>query len=105
MPIIEPLTATPIEPGFIYMAPAGIHIVVEENYILNIDNSPLVHYSKPSIDVLFLSAAEVKEKAGAVKEILAKYPGTKNVLIVVDDKKIKTPSCRQPLFLEYRQSA
>lgn len=59
LPIIEPLHAMPIEPGKIYMAPAGLHIVVEENYIVNIDNSPLVHYSKPSIDVLFLSAAEI----------------------------------------------
>jgi len=59
LPIVEPLNAVPIEPGYIYMAPAGLHIVVEENYMVNSDNSPLVHYSKPSIDVLFLSAAEI----------------------------------------------
>ncbi len=59
LPVIEPMSAIPIESGNIYIAPPGLHIVVEENYILNIDNSPLVHYSKPSIDVLFISAAEI----------------------------------------------
>jgi len=59
LPIVEPLEATPIESGKIYLAPPGLHIVVEDNYIINVDNSPLVHYSKPSIDVLFMSAAEI----------------------------------------------
>lgn len=57
-PLIEPLEPTLIEEGNIYLAPPGLHIVVEPNYMLNVDNSPLVHYSKPSIDVLFISAAE-----------------------------------------------
>jgi two-component system chemotaxis response regulator CheB len=63
LPIIEPLNAVPIEEGNIYIAPPGLHIVVEENFILNIDNSPLVQFSKPSIDVLFLSAAEVYKES------------------------------------------
>lgn len=59
LPIIEPKEKTPIEAGKIYLAPSGAHMVVEPFNYINIDHSPLVQYSRPSIDVLFLSAAEV----------------------------------------------
>jgi len=59
LPIIEPFGAVAIEEGKIYLAPPGLHIVVEDNDMLNIESSPLSQYSRPSIDVLFLSAAEI----------------------------------------------
>lgn len=59
LPFKEVNESVVIEPGKIYLAPSGSHIVVETDFTLNIDKSPLVQYSRPSIDVLFLSAAEV----------------------------------------------
>jgi two-component system chemotaxis response regulator CheB len=58
IPIVEPREPTPLENGKVYLAPPGLHLVVEPDKKLNVDNSPLVQYSKPSIDVLFISAAD-----------------------------------------------
>lgn len=48
-----------IRKGYIYMAPANYHLLIErdETFALNIDEK--VNYSRPSIDVLFESAARV----------------------------------------------
>ncbi len=59
MPIMEPKATTLPQPGHVYLAPSDQHLVVEKNRTLELSNSPLVHYSRPSIDVLFLSAADV----------------------------------------------
>jgi two-component system chemotaxis response regulator CheB len=47
------------QPGTVYFAPAGYHLLVEKegHFALSVD-AP-VNYSRPSIDVLFESAAEV----------------------------------------------
>lgn len=47
-----------IMPGFIYLAPANYHLLIEEDYTFSFDTSSPVHYSRPSIDVAFESAAE-----------------------------------------------
>lgn len=62
VPFDEAHGKTTIKNNHIYLAPAGKHIVVETDFSINIDTSPLVQYSRPSIDVLFLSAAEVYKK-------------------------------------------
>jgi two-component system chemotaxis response regulator CheB len=59
MPIIEPQTTTLPQPGHVYLAPPNRHLTVEPNRMLGLSDSPLVHYSRPSIDVLFVSAADV----------------------------------------------
>lgn len=45
--------------GCIYVAPADYHLLVEPDGLLTLDASEKVHYSRPSIDVTFMSAAEV----------------------------------------------
>jgi two-component system chemotaxis response regulator CheB len=56
MPVVEPDDKTPITPGHIYVAPADYHMLIEPGWIsLSID-AP-VKYARPSIDVLFESAA------------------------------------------------
>lgn len=45
--------------GTIYVAPADYHLLIEPDGTLTLDYSEKVHYSRPSIDVTFLSAAEV----------------------------------------------
>ena len=46
-----------IEPSTVYFAPADYHLLVEKGeFSLSVDE--MVHYSRPSIDVLFESAAD-----------------------------------------------
>jgi two-component system chemotaxis response regulator CheB len=55
-----------IRPGYVYLAPANYHLLVEEGeFSLSVDEA--VAYSRPSIDVLFESAADAyREKLAAV---------------------------------------
>ena len=46
-------------PAVIYLAPPDYHLLVEEDYSLALSLENRVNYSRPSIDVLFESAAEV----------------------------------------------
>jgi two-component system chemotaxis response regulator CheB len=48
----------PIEPGTIYLAPPDYHLLVEPDKRLSLSSEEPVHYSRPSIDVLFETAAE-----------------------------------------------
>ena len=55
--VLEPEDKDPIEPGHIYVAPANYHLLVERGELsLSVDEA--VAYSRPSIDVLFESAAD-----------------------------------------------
>jgi two-component system chemotaxis response regulator CheB len=49
----------PIEPGLICVAPANYHLLVEADETLALSVDPKVNHSRPSIDVLFDSAARV----------------------------------------------
>lgn len=43
-------------PGTIYLAPANYHVLIEDDRTLSLNVDDKVHYSRPSIDVLFESA-------------------------------------------------
>lgn len=45
--------------GVMYLAPADYHVLIEKDYTLTLDDSEKIHFSRPSIDVTFESAAEV----------------------------------------------
>lgn len=49
----------PLQPGTVYFAPPDYHVLVEPDGRLSLSADEPVHYSRPSIDVLFESAAEV----------------------------------------------
>ena len=49
---------TVIKPGHVYLAPADYHLLVEGNHFA-LSTEAAVSYARPSIDVLFESAAEV----------------------------------------------
>jgi two-component system, chemotaxis family, protein-glutamate methylesterase/glutaminase len=53
---------TPIEPGVIYFAPPDYHLLVESKELLTLSVDEAVNYSRPAIDVLFESAADVYEE-------------------------------------------
>ena len=48
----------PLEPDSVYVAPANYHLLVEEDH-LSLTTDPLVRFSRPSIDVTFISAGDV----------------------------------------------
>lgn len=70
-----------IKPGTVYLAPANYHLLVEKNYRLALSIDPPVNFSRPSIDVLFESAAEVygKELIGIILTG-AGFDGSKGLL-------------------------
>ena len=47
-----------LAPGTIYVAPPDYHLLIERDRRLSLSVDPLVHFSRPSIDVLFDSAAD-----------------------------------------------
>ena len=49
----------PIVPGRVYFAPANYHLLVDEGPCVALSVDDLVHHSRPSIDVLFESAARI----------------------------------------------
>jgi len=57
LPLEEVLDKEPIRPGRIWIAPADYHLLLEEEHLcLSVDEP--VSYARPSIDVLFESAAD-----------------------------------------------
>lgn len=49
----------PLRPGTVYFAPPDYHVLVEADERLSLSSEEAVHYSRPSIDVLFETAADV----------------------------------------------
>jgi len=49
----------PVMPGTVYFAPTNYHLLIDQGPMLALSVDELVHHSRPSIDVLFESAAEV----------------------------------------------
>ena len=49
----------PIMSGYVYIAPANYHLLVEDDETFSLSVDARVNYSRPSIDVLFESAVEV----------------------------------------------
>jgi two-component system chemotaxis response regulator CheB len=57
LPVVEPTDREEIRPGLAYLAPAGYHMLVEPGFLSLSIEAP-VGFARPSIDVLFESAAE-----------------------------------------------
>ncbi len=51
-----------IEPGTLYFASPGYHLSVEHDYSFSLSREERVHYSRPSIDYLFESAADAYQQ-------------------------------------------
>ena len=57
LPVGEPEDKEPINGGRVYVAPANYHLIVDEGMFWLTVDAPVL-YARPSIDVLFESAAE-----------------------------------------------
>jgi two-component system chemotaxis response regulator CheB len=67
--MLEPCDKERMSGGRVFLAPANYHMLVERNDTISLSVEPHVHWSRPSIDVLFESAAAVWG-AGAVAVLL-----------------------------------
>jgi two-component system chemotaxis response regulator CheB len=59
LPVMEAEDKMRVEPGTVYFAPPDYHLLIDEGPQLALSIDELVHFSRPSIDVLFESAADV----------------------------------------------
>lgn len=57
LPVEDAEDKQPIEPGKVYLAPADYHLMVEDDHFA-LTTEELVQWSRPSVDVLFESAAD-----------------------------------------------
>lgn len=69
--------------GHVYIAPPGYHLLIEHDLSFSLTSDEPVNYSRPSIDVLFQSAAEVFGKR-AVGVVLtgANRDGTNGIISI-----------------------
>lgn len=71
----------PISVGNIYVAPAGYHLLIEEERSFSLDASEKVNFSRPSIDITFSTSGEVyKDKALGIILSGANSDGIKGML-------------------------
>lgn len=59
LPVCEAADKEPVRPGTVYFAPPDYHLLIDEGPCLALSADELVNYSRPSIDVLFESAADI----------------------------------------------
>ena len=59
VPVREIEDKEPIESGAVYIAPPDYHVLVENDRRLSLSQDEAVQFSRPSIDVLFETAADV----------------------------------------------
>ncbi len=54
----EPVDKEPVDGGTIWFAPSDYHLLVEKSRVFSFSTGTPVNFSRPSIDVLFASAAD-----------------------------------------------
>ena len=58
IPVIEPEDKDSIRPGILYLAPSNYHMLVSPTKYISLSTDALRNHSRPSIDLLFITAAE-----------------------------------------------
>ena len=58
VPVREAQAHAPVEPGTLYFAPSGYHLLVEPDRTFSLSCEPPVLFSRPSIDVLMESCCD-----------------------------------------------
>jgi two-component system chemotaxis response regulator CheB len=112
-PVREAQDKEPIEPGTVYFAPPDYHLLVDEGPRTALSADELVNFSRPSVDVLFESAADaygprllgivltgashdgaagLAAVARAGGRAVVQRPGTAQVPIMVEAALSRTPS-------------
>lgn len=63
LPVSEACERQPVSGGAVHVAPGGYHLLVEHDRHFSLSVDDVVRHSRPSIDVLFSSAADVYQSA------------------------------------------
>jgi two-component system, chemotaxis family, protein-glutamate methylesterase/glutaminase len=98
-PVREPDDKEPLVPGMIYVAPPNYHMLIERTGRIALSVDEPVNYSRPSIDVLFESAAEAYG-AGVVGLVLsgANHDGAQGLRRIADAggvPLVQAPACAE----------
>jgi two-component system, chemotaxis family, protein-glutamate methylesterase/glutaminase len=59
LPVKQAEAGEPLEPGHVYVAPPGAHLIVSAGGTLQLDTAPPIHFLRPSADMLLESLAAV----------------------------------------------
>ena len=59
LPVKEAEDKEPVQPGTVYFAPPDYHLLIDRGPTLALSSDEPVHFSRPSIDVLFESAVDI----------------------------------------------
>ncbi len=85
MKVVEAEDKMIIEPGTVYIAPANYHMLIESESAISLSIDEKVNYSRPSIDVLFESAAPVfRDRLLGVILTGASGDGAKGIAAIAD---------------------
>ncbi|WP_339406079.1 chemotaxis protein CheB [Pseudomonas helleri] len=83
LPVKEVDDKEPIAPGTLYFAAPGYHVSIEQDHSFSLSREERVHYSRPSIDYLFESAADVyQSRLAAILLTGANQDGAQGLLSV-----------------------
>lgn len=83
LPVTEAQERAPADPGVVHVAPSGYHLLVEDNFRFSLSVDARVAYARPSIDVLFETAAEAwRERLVAVLMTGANSDGANGIAAV-----------------------
>lgn len=58
LPVVEAVEREPALPGHVFVAPPGYHLLLEKDRTFSFSAEEKVNFARPSLDVLFESAAE-----------------------------------------------
>jgi len=83
--IVSTIDKMDICKNYVYFAPAGYHLMIEPNFTFSLDGSEHINYSRPSIDVLFETAAQIyQQRCTAFLLSGANSDGAKGLRLVED---------------------
>jgi len=89
-----------LSPGTVYFSPPNYHLLVEDDKTLSLSFDEKVNFSRPSIDILFESAADVfKSKLLGIILTGANSDGAKGLFAI--KKKKGTAMVQDPATAEY----
>lgn len=83
LPVLEAQDKEPVAPGTVYVAPPDYHLLVDEGPRIALSTDVPVNFSRPAIDVLFESAADLyRERLLAVVLTGANHDGAAGLAAV-----------------------
>lgn len=84
LPVVEVEDKDPIEPGHVYLCPPDYHLMLDRD-CFSLSTDDLVNFARPSVDVLFESAAEwLQQRAIAIVLTGAGSDGAAGAKTIID---------------------